>query len=80
MPSTSTSTSSTSPEGLLEVGRVTKPHGVRGDVIVVLGERTISGADELEVAVREFDPGTTVPVQLVREGRPLTVSVVLASD
>ena len=51
-----------------------------GDVIVVLGERTISGADELEVAVREFDPGTTVPVQLVREGRPLTVSVVLASD
>jgi putative serine protease PepD len=51
-----------------------------GDVIVVLGERTISGADELEVAVREFEPGTTVPVQLVREGRPLTVSVVLASD
>ncbi|MCX6465984.1 MAG: trypsin-like peptidase domain-containing protein, partial [Pseudonocardiales bacterium] len=51
-----------------------------GDVIVVLGERTISGADELEVAVREFEPGTTVPVQLIREGRPLTVSVVLASD
>jgi putative serine protease PepD len=51
-----------------------------GDVIVVLGERSISGADELEVAVREFEPGTTVPVQLVREGRPLTVSVVLASD
>jgi S1-C subfamily serine protease len=51
-----------------------------GDVIVVLGERTISGADELEVAVREYEPGTTVPVQLVREGRPLTVSVVLSSD
>ncbi len=51
-----------------------------GDVIVVLGERSIAGADELEVAVREFEPGATVPVQLIREGRPLTVSVVLASD
>ncbi|MBC8092695.1 MAG: trypsin-like peptidase domain-containing protein, partial [Pseudonocardia sp.] len=53
---------------------------VEGDVIVKLGERTIAGADELEVAVREFDPGATVPVELIREGRPLTVSVVLASD
>ncbi len=53
---------------------------VEGDVIVRLGERTISGADELEVAVREYEPGAEVPVDLVREGRPLTVSVVLASD
>ena len=53
---------------------------VVGDVIVRLGERQISGADELEVAVREFDPGAQVPVELVREGRPLTVSVVLGSD
>ncbi|MDN5750547.1 MAG: trypsin-like peptidase domain-containing protein, partial [Pseudonocardia sp.] len=53
---------------------------VQGDVIVKLGERQISGADELEVAVREFDPGAQVPVELVREGRPLTVTVVLASD
>ncbi|QJY44944.1 S1C family serine protease [Pseudonocardia broussonetiae] len=53
---------------------------LEGDVIVTLGERSIAGADELEVAVREFEPGATVPVQLIREGRPLTVSVVLASD
>ncbi|WP_226381027.1 S1C family serine protease, partial [Pseudonocardia oceani] len=53
---------------------------LEGDVIVTLGERSIAGADELEVAVREFEPGVTVPVQLIREGRPLTVSVVLASD
>ncbi|MBW0136434.1 S1C family serine protease [Pseudonocardia abyssalis] len=53
---------------------------LEGDVIVTLGERSIAGADELEVAVREFEPGATVPVGLIREGRPLTVSVVLASD
>jgi serine protease Do len=51
-----------------------------GDVIVRVGDRTIAGADELVVAVRERNPGDTVPVQLIREGRPLTVSVVLGSD
>ena len=45
-----------------------------------MGERTIAGADELVVAVREHEPGATVPVELVRDGRPLTVSVVLAAD
>ncbi|MDN5934318.1 MAG: PDZ domain-containing protein, partial [Pseudonocardia sp.] len=53
---------------------------LEGDVIVALGERSIAGADELEVAVREFEPGATVPVRLIREGRPLTVTVVLTSD
>jgi S1-C subfamily serine protease len=53
---------------------------VEGDVIVKVGERPIAGADELVVAVRERQPGETVPVELVREGRPLMLSVVLASD
>ena len=53
---------------------------VEGDVIVKVGDRPIAGADELVVAVRERQPGETVPVELVREGRPLTLSVVLAPD
>jgi S1-C subfamily serine protease len=53
---------------------------VEGDVIVRVAERPIAGADELVVAVRERNPGDTVPVELIREGRPLTVSVVLTSD
>jgi S1-C subfamily serine protease len=53
---------------------------VEGDVIVMVGERGIAGADELVVAVREREPGDVVPVQLIREGRPLTVSVTLTSD
>jgi S1-C subfamily serine protease len=61
--------------GAAEAGGV-----IEGDVIVRLGGRPIAGADELVVAVREHNPGDTVEVELVREGRPLTVSVVLASD
>jgi S1-C subfamily serine protease len=53
---------------------------VEGDVITKVGDRPIAGADALVVAVRERKPGETVPVNLVREGRPLTVSVVLAGD
>jgi S1-C subfamily serine protease len=53
---------------------------IEGDVITRIGDRSIAGADELVVAVRERNPGDTVEVQLIREGRPLTVSVVLGSD
>ena len=53
---------------------------LEGDVIVKVGDRSIAGADELVVAVREHNPGDTVPVDIVREGRPLALSVVLASD
>jgi putative serine protease PepD len=53
---------------------------IDGDVIVKVGDRPIAGADELVVAVRERNPGDTVAVELIRDGRPLTVSVVLTSD
>jgi S1-C subfamily serine protease len=53
---------------------------LEGDVITRLAGRPIAGADELVVAFREHNPGDTVEVQLIREGRPLTVSVVLGSD
>jgi S1-C subfamily serine protease len=53
---------------------------VEGDVIVRVGGRPIAGADELVVAVRERNPGDTVPVELIRDGRQLTLSVVLTSD
>jgi serine protease Do len=49
-------------------------------VITRLAGRPIAGADELVVAYREHNPGDTVEVQLIREGRPLTVSLVLGSD
>jgi S1-C subfamily serine protease len=53
---------------------------LEGDVIVKVRDRTIAGADELIVAVREGNPGDVVPVELVRDGRPLTVTATLGSD
>ena len=49
-------------------------------MVVKVGDRTIGGADELVVAVREHNPGDIVPVTLVRDSRTLTVSVTLTAD
>jgi S1-C subfamily serine protease len=61
-------------------GAAEKAGVAEGDVITKVGGRSIAGADELVVAVREHKPGDVVPVELIRDGRPLTVSVTLTSD
>lgn len=48
-----------------------------GDVITRVGERKVSGADELIVAVDRHRVGTTVPVTFVRGGRELVLDVEL---
>jgi len=53
---------------------------VEGDVIIKVGDRKVTSADELIVAVRSHQIGERVPVQLVREGRQLTLEVTLKSD
>ena len=53
---------------------------VENDVITRVGERPVGSADELVVAVRERRIGETVEVALVRDSRPLVVSVTLQSD
>jgi S1-C subfamily serine protease len=53
---------------------------LENDVITKVGGRTVAGADELIVAVREHKIGEEVPISLVRDGRPLMVKVTLKSD
>ncbi|HKS45513.1 MAG TPA: trypsin-like peptidase domain-containing protein [Amycolatopsis sp.] len=51
-----------------------------GDVITKVGDRMVRNAPELTVAVRAHNIGDVVPVQLVRQGRPLVIDVTLSSD
>jgi putative serine protease PepD len=53
---------------------------LEGDVIIRLGNRPIRVPNELDVAQREHNIGDQVPVQLIRQGRPLTVTATLRSD
>nr|WP_245672694.1 trypsin-like peptidase domain-containing protein [Aldersonia kunmingensis] len=53
---------------------------VEGDVIVKVGDRDVTSSDELVVAVQSQQIGDTVPVTLIRDGRPVEVQVTLTSD
>jgi S1-C subfamily serine protease len=53
---------------------------LENDVITKVGNRIIGSADTLTVAVRERAIGERVPIALVRDGRPLVVTVTLKSD
>jgi S1-C subfamily serine protease len=53
---------------------------LENDVIIKVGNRTVGSADGLIVAVRERTIGERVPISLVRDGRPLMVTVTLKSD
>ncbi|GGM42813.1 serine protease [Longimycelium tulufanense] len=51
-----------------------------GDVIVKLGERRVQSADELVVAEHQHQIGQQVRVELIRQGRPITLEATLRSD
>jgi S1-C subfamily serine protease len=53
---------------------------LENDVITKVGNRIIGSADTLAVAVRERAIGERVSISLVRDGRPLVVTVMLKSD
>jgi S1-C subfamily serine protease len=53
---------------------------LENDVITRVGNRTIGSADALAVAIRERTIGERVSISLVRDGRPLAVTVTLKSD
>lgn len=53
---------------------------VEGDVIVRVGDRDVTNADELVVAVHGTEAGKPVPVKLIRSGREVEVQVTPVSD
>ncbi|MFC4125532.1 S1C family serine protease [Nocardia rhizosphaerae] len=61
-------------------GPAAKAGIVEGDVIVKVGDREVTGPDELVIAVQSRAIGETVNVQLIRDGRQVDVPVTLESD
>ncbi|MBV9144111.1 MAG: trypsin-like peptidase domain-containing protein [Pseudonocardiales bacterium] len=50
------------------------------DVITKVGNRAVNSAEVLTVAIHERAIGERVPISLIRNGRPLVVTVTLKSD
>ena len=53
---------------------------VENDVVVKVGERSVADADEMTVAVRQLKIGQPAPIEVVREGRHVTLTVTPVSD
>jgi S1-C subfamily serine protease len=45
------------------------------DVIVKLGDRKVNSLDELTVAVRQLTIGKDAPVDVLRDGKPITLTI-----
>ncbi len=49
-------------------------------MIVKVGDRTVADADEFVVAVRHLTIGQPAPIEVVRDGHHLSLTVVPGSD
>ena len=50
-----------------------------GDIIVGMGQLEVADLQGLTDALREHKPGDTVPLRLIRDGKPLTLEVTLGT-
>ncbi len=50
------------------------------DVVVKVGTRSVADADEMVVAVRQLKIGQDAPIEVIRDGRPVTLTVNPGSD
>jgi S1-C subfamily serine protease len=53
---------------------------LENDVIVKVGGRAVADADEFVVAVRHLTIGEPAPIEVVRDGHHMTLTVVPAAD
>jgi S1-C subfamily serine protease len=53
---------------------------LENDVVVKVGDRTVADADEFVVAVRQLTIGQASPIEVVRDGRHVTLTVTPAPD
>jgi S1-C subfamily serine protease len=48
---------------------------LENDVVVKVGDRTVADADEFVVAVRQLKIGQDAPIEVVRDGRHVVLTV-----
>lgn len=61
-------------------GPADKAGVVENDVVVKVGDRSVADADEFVVAVRQLTIGEDAPIEVLRQGRPVTLTVKPAAD
>ena len=66
--------------GAVDAGTPAEAAGIlEGDIVVAIDDNTIDGATGLVAAVRDHEPGDELEIVVLRDGRRLTLTVVLTS-
>ena len=45
------------------------------DIVVKIGDRTVNSLDEVTVAVRQLTIGKDAPIEVLRDGKPITLTI-----
>jgi S1-C subfamily serine protease len=53
---------------------------LENDVVIKVGNRSVADADEFVVAVRQLKVGEPAPIEVMRDGRPVTLTVTPTPD
>jgi S1-C subfamily serine protease len=61
-------------------GAAEKAGILENDVVVKVGDRKVADADEFVVAVRQLKVGEPAPIEVMRDGRPVTLTVTPTAD
>lgn len=65
----------------VKAGSAAEQAGIlENDVVVKVGSREVADADEFVVAVRQLKIGEPAPIEVMREGRPVTLTVTPTAD
>ncbi|MEV3902125.1 trypsin-like peptidase domain-containing protein [Mycobacterium sp. NPDC050551] len=65
----------------VKAGSAAEQAGIlENDVVVKVGSREVADADEFVVAVRQLKIGEPAPIEVMREGRPVTLTVTPTPD
>jgi putative serine protease PepD len=60
----------------VELGGPADSAGIKpGDLIVSVDKMSVADTDQLVIVLAQVKPGTTIPVQVIRKGRKLTIDV-----
>ena len=80
MRSSAASTPTGSRRPVVQDGTPAATAGIKdGDIITKVGDKAIDAEHPLDAVLSQFSPGQTVPVEVLRDGKTVTLTVTLGT-
>ena len=64
-------------ESVIPISAADKSGLRAGDKVLSVNEQSVSSPNQLRLAISQTNPGTRIPIEILRDGKKLTISVTL---